>query len=74
MIVSKKIYEYVLKLPEPLQVEVLNFVEFLMAKGEHKIGEQADREWANLSLAMAMRGMEEETQPYTLSDLKDTFS
>lgn len=61
-------------LPEKLQAEVRDFVEFLGARGDGKDVEQ-DQDWMNLSLASAMRGMENEEGPtYSPSDLKEVFS
>jgi hypothetical protein len=61
-------------LPEKLQAEVRDFVEFLGARGDGMDVEQ-DQDWMNLSLASAMRGMENEESPtYSPSDLKEVFS
>jgi ribonucleotide reductase beta subunit family protein with ferritin-like domain len=69
MILTEKIQQYVQKLPSSFQVEVLDFVEYLLTKAEQ------EREWTELSLSFAMRGMEDEDSPtYTTSDLKVTFS
>ncbi len=58
------------KLPEPEQAEVLNFVEFLQSKA----GKYENKDWSNLSLSCAMRGLEDEHSPYSLDDLKELFS
>lgn len=72
MQVSEKIQRYAQKLPEHLQMEALNFVEYLMAKWKQEADEDAD--WTNLSLQMMMRGMEDEQMPeYTKNDLKVSF-
>lgn len=61
-------------LPEKLQAEVRDFVEFLGARGDGKAVEQ-DQDWMSLSLSSAMRGMESEESPtYSTSDLKEVFS
>lgn len=74
MAVSEKIQQSVQRLPERLQAEVLNFVEYLLAKEERESAAQEKRDWSNLSLSLAMRGMEAEEAPeYALSDLKETF-
>ena len=78
MAVVDKIHQRVLVLPEPLQAEVLDFVEFLLAKVESNrqadTQDLDDREWSNLSVTMAMRGMEDESEPdYTIADLKEKF-
>ncbi|MCL4262019.1 MAG: DUF2281 domain-containing protein [Anaerolineae bacterium] len=76
--VANKIHRQVLALPEPLQVEVLDFVEFLLSRLESETLEETqtieNRDWSKLSLAMAMRGMEDEDIPeYTIADLKESF-
>jgi hypothetical protein len=75
MILTERIQEYVQRLPTSVQAEVLDFVEYLMAKTERQVSQQEDSDWANLSLSSAMRGMEGEDSPvYTTSDLKAKFS
>ena len=72
MLVSEKIQKYAEKLPERMQIEVLDFVEYLLNKWKQEADE--DTEWTNLSLQMMMRGMEDEPTPeYTRSDLKVAF-
>lgn len=80
MIVADKIYQQVGVLPEPLQAEVLDFVEFLLQKvraSEQTSDAVADIDnlaWSKVSLEMAMRGMENEDEPlYSLQDLTETF-
>jgi hypothetical protein len=75
MQVSEKIYEEVSKLPEPLQVEVLDFIQFLASKANRDIPATDDLSHAGVSLALAMRGMEDEAAPaYSIEDLRETFS
>ena len=70
MAIEERIRQHVRKLPPALQAEVLDFVEYLLAKAERR--EAAD--WADLSLTSAMRGMEDEPTPaYSTADLKDVF-
>jgi hypothetical protein len=72
MLVSEKIQKYAQKLPEPLQIEVLDFVEYLLSKTKREKDEDVD--WSNLSLVMMMRDMEDETTPeYNRDDLKVVF-
>ncbi len=78
MTVAEKVHQRVLILPEQLQAEVLNFVEFLLTKVEPDLQitlqYRENQEWFELSLTMAMRGMEDEEGPdYTLADLKERF-
>lgn len=71
---ADKIQEYIQKLPQPLQAEVLDFAEYLLSKVEHET-ERDEMEWSALSLASAMRDMEDEAGPtYTTADLKVVFS
>ncbi len=75
MSVSERILKHIQDLPEPFQAEVLNFVEYLeskIIKGKTIEGEETV--WSELSLISAMRGMEEEYSPYSLSDLKERFT
>jgi len=75
MIVAERIHQYVQKLPEPLQAEVLDFVEYLLLKVERETAQQDELAWSNLSLSLAMRGMEDEDTPsYTIADMKEVFS
>ncbi len=46
---------------------MLDFVEYLRSKAEEK-------DWLEFSLTSAMRGMENEVSPYTLEDIKESFS
>jgi hypothetical protein len=71
MAIVERIQQYLEKLPTSFQAEVLDFVEYLLAKAERR----EDGEWSDLSLASAMRGMEDESTPiYTPSDLKVVFA
>jgi hypothetical protein len=69
MVLSEKILEYIQNLPPSFQEEVLDYLEFLLAKAERE-----DKEWSRLSLASAMRGMEDEPEIYTVADLKVKYS
>ena len=70
------IHEYVQKLPDSLQQEVLDFVKFLLFKHEQELApEQEEIEWSNFSFALAMQDMTDEDDPtYTVDDLKEDFS
>ena len=71
MSITETIRQHVQRLPASLQAEVLDFVEYLLAKTERREA----REWSDLSLALAMRGMEdEEIAMYTTADLKVVFA
>jgi hypothetical protein len=71
MVLTEKIQRSVQKLPTPLQAEVLDFVEYLVTKTKH----QEESAWSDLSLAFAMRGIEDEETPiYTTADLKVVFT
>ncbi len=64
------ILEHLQDLPEPEKAEVLNFIEYLQTKTEKK--ERSD--WTTFSLTSAVRDMEAEDTPYSLDDLKESFS
>ena len=75
MVVAEKIQQYVQRLPTPFQAEVLDFVEYLLAKAERETLRREQRAWSGLSLALAMRDMEGgDTPVYTFSDLKVVFA
>ena len=76
MTVSESIQQYVQKLPISLQMEVLDFVEYLLFKKEQEaLRDQDDSAWSNLSLELAMQGMENEDLPvYTREDLQEVFT
>ena len=57
------------------QAEVLDFVGYLLTKSERDQTQNEEEKWTRLSLASAMRGMEEETDlEYTEEDLEERFS
>ncbi len=71
MALVEKIQQYVQRLPAPFQAEVLDFVEYLLTKAER----HDERDWSDLSLTFALRGMEDEDTPlYTLSDMRVIFA
>ena len=69
MNLTDKIIENVRSLPESKQMEILDFAEYLRAK----IEKEEKKEWMNLSLTSAMRGMEKEELTYSMNDLKETY-
>lgn len=75
MSIAESIQQHVQMLPDSLQQEVLDFVKFLLFKREQERSPKQDEiEWSNFSLALAMRGMEDEDTPvYTTDDLKEVF-
>jgi hypothetical protein len=70
MTVTEQIIERVKALPEVVQAEVLDFVEFL----EAKVDSNNTVAWSSFSLSQAMRGMESESTQYSLNDVKDSLS
>jgi hypothetical protein len=66
MTLSEKISHEVQALPEAIQREVLDFVEFLKARRPHV----DDEAWNAFSLAQAMRGLEDEPDLYSKADLR----
>ncbi len=72
MTVAEAVMQHVEALPESVQAEILDFVEFIELKRGRTQSE--DSQWSSLSISQAMRGMEEEETPYTLVDLKERFA
>jgi hypothetical protein len=68
MTVMEKIMQHIQSMPESLQTEVLDFVEYL----EVKAG-KTETDWTAFSLSAAMRGIEEEAALYSTQDLKESF-
>ena len=66
MSLDDKIIKEIRDLPESKKAEVLDFVGYLKARAE-------DRDWSMFSLSAAMRGMEDEDLPYSLTDLQESF-
>jgi hypothetical protein len=74
MTVTEAIQQNIQKLPLSFQAEVLDFVEYLLAKADRE-SLREEEAWSGLSLTLAMRGMEDEAAPtYVPSDLKVVFS
>lgn len=69
MTVTEQIIKHVGILPEYVQSEILDYVEFLESKMDRTKTERAN--WSDLSISQAMRGLESETSPYTLNDVKE---
>jgi len=67
MSLEEKIIRYIQELPESKKAEVLDFVEYLRDKTE-------ESDWSEFSLTSAMSGMENEVSPYSLKDIKESFS
>jgi hypothetical protein len=63
MTITDKIQASVQKLPTAYQAEVLDFVEYLLAKTTRGAREHGESLWSDLSLTLAMRGMEDEDAP-----------
>ena len=70
MTVAEKIMKHIRRLPEPIQVEVLDFIENL----ENKADAEDRATWSNFSLSQALRDMESETPSYSEKDLKEIFA
>jgi hypothetical protein len=74
MSVAEKICKHIQDLPESLQTEVLDFVGYLEAKATRQGGVHDHIISSEISLALAMRGMEDEALPeYSRVDLKGEF-
>jgi hypothetical protein len=70
--IAGRILEHLHSLPEPMQARVLDFIEYLERAADGVEAEDAD--WSVFSLSEAMRGLEDEPSPYSVDDLKETFS
>lgn len=74
MAVAEQVQVYMQRLPAAAQAEVLNFVEYLVAKAEREAPQHEAQAWSEVSLTAALHGMEDEDAPeYTMSDLKVLF-
>ncbi len=70
MAIADLIQDKVNWLSEPTQLEVLDFVDYLLYKSR-----QEDVLWSKLSLTSALRGLEDEEWPdYDTQDLKERWS
>ena len=65
MNIAEAIINDVQALSESKQAEVLDFVQYLRSKAE----KQEIKDWADLSLSSAMRGMEDEQVSYSINDI-----
>ena len=74
MTVSDMIVSHLKRLPESLQAEVLDFVQYLGTKADARSWVECKRDWSAFSLAGAMRGLEDEPTPYSPDDLREVFS
>jgi len=74
MTVAEVIAARLKRLPESLQAEVLDFVEYLGRKTSTAGIAEEESAWSAASLAGAMRGLEDEPSPYSLDDLREVFS
>jgi hypothetical protein len=72
MVMNQKIQDYIQKLPPSFQEEVLDFLEYLLAKAERETARREEKEWSRLSFESAIRVMEDEPDLYTISDLTCT--
>ncbi len=64
-------------LPEGKQLEVLDFVEYLIDRFAQSttpvLTEWSEREFSDLAMAQAMRGLEDEPVSYTEADLRERW-
>lgn len=74
MTVTEMIVQHVKELPEPVQNEVLDFVEYLETKTAVSGKNREDADWSAFSVSQAMRGMESEPSPYSMDDVKEVFA
>jgi hypothetical protein len=74
MITADRIQHCVEALPESMQEQVLQYAESLKSMIGESGADNENQQWSDLSLALALRGMEEEEPDYTEADLKEKFS
>ncbi len=73
MTTAQAILEHLKTLSESAQQEVLDFVKSLESRRVEPARSEDDVTWSHLSLASAMRDMEDEDSPYTLADPKESL-
>ncbi len=69
-------------LPESKQQEILDFVDFLLARCTEKIpsphplaiGEWTEKGFSEFSMGQAMRGLEDEPVLYSIADIKERWN
>ena len=71
MAVADRILHHLESLPESVQAQVLDFVEYL--RWRVQTGRESNEEagWPAFSLAQAMRGLEDEPSPYSTDDIRE---
>ena len=74
MTTAEAIIQHLKSLPDSAQREVLDFVQFIESRRKELTVREEDVGWSDFSITSAMRGMEDERTPYTLADIKESFS
>ncbi len=70
----EKINQSVKKLSKNSQIEVLNFIEFLLSKSGIMSDDYDIEDWNQFSLNQAMKGLEDKKHiEYHVSDLKEKY-
>ena len=69
MTVTEEIIKHVKTLPDAVQAEILDYVEYLESKTKKAKDEKS--KWSDFSLSRAMRGIESEISLYSLDDVKE---
>ncbi|MBL4818160.1 MAG: DUF2281 domain-containing protein [Deltaproteobacteria bacterium] len=70
--ITSDISDQVERLPADLQTEVLDFVQYLNEK-QKKEEDSERKDWSQISLEGALRGIEEDPVTYTKKDIKEIF-
>ena len=73
-----ELIERLQSLPQDKQAEVFDFVEFLAARSgiadtQPAHSEWTDAEFADMAMAQAQRGMEDDPVSYTAADLRERW-
>jgi len=74
MTTTEAILQHLKSLPDSAQREVLDFVQFLESRRKELAEKEENRVWSDFSLTSAMQGMEDEETPYSVADIKESFS
>ena len=72
--VAEQILRHLRSLPDSMQAQVLDFVEYLQWRRENGRDATEEADWSAFSLAEAMRGLQGEPSPYSADDIKEPFS
>lgn len=74
MTTQERILKQVSQLPEPMQQEALDFIQFLTEKSSTNQRKEEDEQWFHASISSAMSDTNIQNEPvYQLSDCKEVW-